>query len=353
MIIMAVLWVVMILSVLTVSLSRKSTVDVALANVQLADTEHYLAAWDGFHHAVNELKRDAGSDISQSEDTLFACGLELSEADNPVDRLVSQKAGIRWRIGRRERGDGDVRWCLGMEDEERRLNLNAISDHTVRIVEELIVELGFEPDAAELASRRLLDWIDPDQEPSHDEFGLEDAERDSNQQVPMKNAPLDSVAELSLIHGFTPDIREALTDHVTIVPQAGELKFNFNTVGPEVLMAVARASSGPATNTNESDAESLVRKMLEYRRGADGREGTLDDQPIEINEMPLNAKERVLFLLMSQYRLNASDWFRIPVYVDSPRLDRVMGWEWIYHRQGDVIAEFRRLQTSVLPENED
>jgi type II secretory pathway component PulK len=340
-VIMIVLWVVIILAALTLSLARKSRIDVALARYALGYQEAYQLAWNGFTQAQAELLKDGRSEESRDVDTLFACGVDLSDGRLLEEVFFKQYPEGSWKIGHPVEGTDFLEIDYGVQDEERRINLNALSEQTVPILKELIIELGYSEDQASLAAYRLLDWMDTDQELSHDEWGLEQATEDAEQAATIKNAPLDSFYELSLVNGFSEELMHDLEELTTIFPREGNFKINFETAQPVVLKAVAKASSGPATNTDVADALSLVDKMLIYRRGNDGVDGTDDDHVLEMNEMPLNAKEKVLFLLISQYRVQASQWFRIPVLAQSHRLKYPLGFEWIINRDDGEVVRFR------------
>ena len=57
----------------------------------------------------------------------------------------------------------------------------------------------------------------------------------------------------------------------------------------------------------------MVLKLLNYRRGNDDEEFTSDDRFIDIGSIGLNAKEKVLFSAISQYRTKKSDYLNIQV----------------------------------------
>jgi type II secretory pathway component PulK len=92
-----------------------------------------------------------------------------------------------------------------------------------------------------------------------------------------KNAPLDRIEELLLIHGITPELynaRPATKKHTarpglkalfTTVP--GEGRINVNTAPPLVLQAALNMDTP------------RVAALLETRNGADGILGTKDDHP--------------------------------------------------------------------------
>ena len=111
---------------------------------------------------------------------------------------------------------------------------------------------------------------------------------------------------------MTPEIFKKIKDFVTVFPKGGNLAVNFDTAPEIVLKALARNLSGAATNTEMSDADSLAGKMLNYRAGRDGREGTADDVRIDAG-MPVNQNESVIFLSISLNRAASSQYLRVRV----------------------------------------
>lgn len=95
---------------------------------------------------------------------------------------------------------------FGVTDECGKINLNAVikldSDGSGTKASKMLMQL---PNMNEEIIAAILDWIDPDSEPR--EHGAEN-EHYSGQTDPYqcKNGPLDSVEELLLVRGVTPDL---------------------------------------------------------------------------------------------------------------------------------------------------
>lgn len=89
----------------------------------------------------------------------------------------------------------------GVVDETGKLNLNALFklDSSGKIAHDILIELGM----AEELVNAILDWIDPDSEPR---FNGAENEYYSSLATPYrcKNGPLDSLEELLLVKGVTP-----------------------------------------------------------------------------------------------------------------------------------------------------
>ncbi|MBI5416036.1 MAG: general secretion pathway protein GspK, partial [Candidatus Omnitrophica bacterium] len=178
----------------------------------------------------------------------------------------------------------------------------------------LLVDLGSDEQTAMTIAYSILDWKDADHNPVDQTYGAEDDYYQSlAKSCRCKNRPLDTPEELLLVRGVTPEIYKVLKDYVTVYPKQGILRINFDTASGTVLTALAAAAGKMVPDTQPQDAQSLVDKILSYRRGEDGVEFTADDRPIELNQMPLNAVERNIFLAMTQYRTPASDYLRVRV----------------------------------------
>jgi len=91
----------------------------------------------------------------------------------------------------------------------------------------------------------LIDWLDPDDEPqpygAEDEYYLR-----LPQPYVCKNNELQTVEELLLVRGFTPEILRVLAPHVTVY---GDKKINVNTATVEVLYSLAEEMDLQAAET--------------------------------------------------------------------------------------------------------
>lgn len=200
----------------------------------------------------------------------------------------------------------------GMEDEERRININALSLQNVNILTKLFVMAGMDEGAAQESAYAVLDWKDSDEELVQKPFGAEDEYYAGlAQPYHCKDRPFDSLEELMLVKGITPGIFAAVKGYLTVFPKEGVFQINLDTASGVVIRAMARAFSGAATNTSESDADSLADKIIESRAGDDGALFTQDDRAVDFNQINLNAGERVLFLSMAQFSKKQSDFLRI------------------------------------------
>ena len=315
-ILLVALWTLVILVILAVTLGRNARVELALTKNSLAKFKSYYLAQAGIMLAKEQLRFDSDSDDYKSKDNLIFFGFAPEERQTPESIYKDVKLGEgSFTVSHvyQESEDEDRAIFYGMIDEESKININAISLVSVDVLINLIKHLGFDEGAAMAVSYSVVDWIDPDIVPSHSDWGAEEDYYDElNPSYMPKNLPFDSIEELKFVRGVDEELYKALKDHVTIYPKKGQaLKVNFETARSEVLNALTKSASGAKTNTEEADAESLVEKMLSFRRGEDGLLGTEDDAQISQPDMQLNSKERVILLSINPYRTKKSNYFRI------------------------------------------
>jgi general secretion pathway protein K len=136
---------------------------------------------------------------------------------------------------------GDGMLTAQIEDERSKLNLNdlaAAGDPTARKAKILKVKRLFEllqinPDLVDA----IVDWVDSDDvpEPAGAETLYYQALRPAYRAA---NAPLQTVREMRLIKGMTPQIVEKLLRYVTVYPPEGDGRVNINTADYLVLQAL-------------------------------------------------------------------------------------------------------------------
>jgi len=136
-------------------------------------------------------------------------------------------------------GDGVL--SAQIEDERGKFNLNDLAaggDPIARKTKVLRFKRLFElvqvnPDLVDA----IVDWVDQDEVPeaSGAEGPYYQTLRPSYRAA---NAPLQTLLELRLIKGVTPEIIEKLSKLVTVYPQEGESKVNLNTADPLVIQAL-------------------------------------------------------------------------------------------------------------------
>ncbi len=221
-------WLLTILALLALGVSYRASLELRLARYQTALTQATLASWAGFYRAVELLSLDDASSDSLSD--LWAMGPHLVE--QPV-------------------GHSDVTTRVQISDEQSRLNLNVASSDQI----ELLPLMNADVAAA------IVAFLQPSPSPEDAYYSTLDPPYTT------KGVPFESLAELHLVRGMTPERWDIIARFCTIYPTEGA-PVNLNTAPPEVLLAVGLSSQ-------------LVEQVLTYRQGNDGEVGTADDGVIE------------------------------------------------------------------------
>jgi len=165
---------------------------------------------------------------------------------------VQADVGYNYSFGRSEQ------FMYGITDEERRLNLNKASRQAIEKLVLALMKLS-DKDADSLAGS-LIDWR------QYGETEIEGFYSDdlySNLEFPYeeKKKDYETLDEIRLIKGVTPEVFERLIDYVTVY---GNGEININTASWPVLVALG------FTEEQAGIIEGI-------RRGPDGNMGTLDD----------------------------------------------------------------------------
>jgi len=152
----------------------------------------------------------------------------------------------------------DLQRKYGMQDEERKLNVNyASQDELTRLIEEVV---GLGNNQAKSLANAIVDWREMGQGESAGLSGSDTggSQADSHRE---KKGNFELPEELLLVKGITPAVYDRLQDYVTVY---GNGQVNINTAPRAVLLALGLN-------------EEIVAKIVFFRRGVDGREDTADD----------------------------------------------------------------------------
>jgi len=154
--------------------------------------------------------------------------------------------------------EGELPFTVSVEDEERKININKAKQDTLKQIF-ILTEAADEQAAKEIAAS-IIDWRDADDKPL--ENGAETGYyAGQDPPYPCKNADFQALGELLQVRGMTQQIFEASKGYLTVY---GLGSVNLNTCGETVLRALGAS-------------EELARKIVAYRKGSDGEEGTDDD----------------------------------------------------------------------------
>jgi general secretion pathway protein K len=344
-ILIVILWILVILSLLVVGLSQRSRIEVALTRFSVGKLQSKYAALAGLMYVMDQIQQDSANEKTLKTDNYYRMGITRNEDLSLEDLFENVAVGenvFHVRYTQQEEGN-PPRVVYGLRDEERRININTLTQQNYQILKYLIVDRGFEENTAEIIASSVIDWIDQDQYLFNDLNGAEeDYYLGKGAGYSCKNAPFDSLQELMLVRGMTKEIFAALEPYITVFPRSGRFLVNLETASPPVLSALMRSASGAKTNTSQDDADSLVEKILQYRRGADDIEGTSDDRSPEINELVLNGKEKVIFLLTAPNWTKVSHFLRATVEGVDTATGTSSVIEAVIHREDMSIVYWRR-----------
>ena len=312
-----VLWVVVILSTMTLTFAHQTKLAAKMAGFQSDSMQADLVAKAGLRQALILLREDLIKDHEDSieRDTIFRFDYK--------DRYPYDAGNEYWAYGGDfsknlyvyvEFGGGTYR--VDVRDESAKLPLNN-PDIPMESYQRLLMALGWAEDEAELMAGAIIDWRDPDDDPtivserrSRDTsseahyYNPRQSERDIRQNGPnylCKNGPFSAMEELLLVDGidsvayFGEDMNEngkldenerdrdksfpmdngdrflqkGLKDFVTVYSN----RVNLNTAPFEVIYAILYPLLG-------DEAERTAHGIINYRNGFDRVPYTKDDQPM-------------------------------------------------------------------------
>ncbi len=180
-ILIALLWILVAISAIALSFSRDSHVEVAAARNSRDLTLAYYAARAGIMSAIYQLWDKRLNPPVR--------GIELPSEPNPID--LGQISGKL----------GDGLYEVEIQDESGKINVNSAPEEQIR---QLMEVLGIEKTEADTITDSILDWRDPDN--LHRINGAEDDYYQSLERpYRAKNGRLDTVEELLLVRGVTPE----------------------------------------------------------------------------------------------------------------------------------------------------
>lgn len=180
-------------------------------------------------------------------------------------------------------GDGTV--SLSIEDERAKINLNALVNQTSNSVDkqvetelkELFRFVGIDSSKTDLFIASLINWLDsPIRGKQNDQSSSgASAGHYSSLENPydIKDGPLDSVAEIRLIHGMDNELFDEIKDYVTVYPS--DKKVNFSTASKYVMMsalkgaavsAIERQESATPEDLKDDIAERIADEVIETRQ---------------------------------------------------------------------------------------
>jgi general secretion pathway protein K len=158
-------------------------------------------------------------------------------------------------------GEGTIH--IVVEDEERKININRLvlangnapDDQRLAVFRRLLEILEIDPSLADA----VVDWLDNDETPR---VGGAESTFYLSRRFPYKakNDFFDTVEELRLVRGVTPEVFERIRPFITVYSSG---KVNINTAPIQVLMAL---SAGQDAAEAGEITEASANEIVEYRK---------------------------------------------------------------------------------------
>jgi general secretion pathway protein K len=180
-ILIALLWILVALSVIALSFSRESFVEVAAArNAQSLEESYFLARAAVAETAYQILQKKLSPKLQQ---------LELQDLPDPLD------------LGRVTRSFGGGTYRVDIQDESGKVNLNSVSEEQLRA---LVEASGINRPDSDIITDSIMDWRDSDS--MHRLNGVEDDYYQTlNPPYKARNGAIPVIEELLLVKGVTPE----------------------------------------------------------------------------------------------------------------------------------------------------
>ena len=221
-VLLLVLWILSILMVIAMSFSFITRTDAYSALAFKAGVENRFLAEAGIERGIMELVYRG---VNRGQ-TVTLGGMEVLKTDG--------------RAYEGRLGDGSYQFRI--TDESGKININALTDASGIVMKNLLTQAGVSAENADVIVDSLLDWKDPD-----DLHRLHGAESDYYLSLPnpyrAKDARFDTVEELLLVRGVTPEILYGEGEKKGIIRcltalQETSFGINVNAAPREVLMAI-------------------------------------------------------------------------------------------------------------------
>jgi general secretion pathway protein K len=260
-ILIALLWILTIISVIALSFARETFVEVAAARNARDLTDAYYIARAGMASTIYQLMQKKYLPQRAPADQLAL------EAD-PVD------------LGRVLGQFGDGEYEVEIQDESGKINVNA-GEIALPQLKALTEVIGIPKPDADIIVDAILDWIDVDKVP-HANGAEDDYYQTLRPPYLAKNKPMSVLEELLLVRGVTPDYyfghrektadgqiieRYGLSRYLTAhLPSVIGSRINVNSAPLPVLLSIPGLSPGAAQTIVERRQVRPFRDLGEINR---------------------------------------------------------------------------------------
>lgn len=197
---------------------------------------------------------------------------------------------LSYKPGEHDRSEKEIT-LYGIEDETSKININ--STKALGALKNMLLQYDIELEEVENIIASIEDWRDEDDIPKT-AGGAEDSYYQTLD-TPYISSGRDFLIEeeLLLVRGVTEALFfDKLKNHITVY---GDGKININTAGEKVLSAVFGIGY-----------PELTQKILDYRRGVDGKAGTDDDRWFMIGEFVIERSDKGMVEVKN---LNDDNWY--------------------------------------------
>lgn len=185
-----VLWVITILTVVVLEFSFAMRTEVNITKNFKDELQLYATAQGGVQRAIAEM-------IFKNDTRLQQLRKTMKPEEIPPEKKEWVPDGRVYTV-KFDQGECELR----IMSEAGKININTVSETTLR---KIIGNLGLEEEARDIVTDSILDWIDAD-----DLRRMNGAENDYYQSLKepynCKNGYLDSIEELLLVRGVTPEL---------------------------------------------------------------------------------------------------------------------------------------------------
>ena len=244
----------MILGFIAVSFTRNTSIAIKTEITFTERVKNIYAARGACVYATQKLLQSKRQENDEKTSKIAELK-KKRDTEKGIDTQGKNKDSSSWIPSSRpysiQIGDRDCE--VSINDESGKINVNKITDDMRSSFVRVLTAYKLKQFVAETITDSILDWLDED-----DLHHINGAEKDfyaalSDPYEP-KNGPFESIEELTLVKGVTPQIFDLIRDHLTIY---GSGKVNVNFASKEVLLYV------PAIT--EEIADSII--QLRKKRG--------------------------------------------------------------------------------------
>jgi len=219
------LWLLVILLVLVSEMVLNAKGDVDVVRNFKEDRESYFLAYGGIQMGFREIIGKSDFHYLGKEGIVFGLA---------GDELIDEEKSYRTNI---PLGSGTVSYFI--DDENRKLNINDLARDSLKLGRFVEYSLRESQEDTATIVDSILDWVDADN--FHRANGAEsDYYQSLEKPYSAKDGEFDSVSELKLVKGVTPNAYKLMEDNLTIYKTA---YVNSNTASSAVLYASGMTES--------------------------------------------------------------------------------------------------------------